>query len=130
MITRAIATATIIPAITGVLTATPAAADNCYEKISVINSAAVVLSFYGRYRDQDGDMKSTARTDHFPITSSRTIDFRSYEPKKHTRIHPSIDVVGKPGIDHGRSVKYCKNGPTATYQVTGTVFSITVTLQD
>ncbi|QUQ71030.1 hypothetical protein [Kutzneria sp. CA-103260] len=102
---------------------TGAAKTPCYEKISVVNSAAFVMNWTGKISTG----LSTPSTDNYPVGQERTIDFNIYGIRDGVEIWPEVHaILGT--TNSGPRVQFCEGGATAAYRVTGTTLNFSVNL--
>lgn len=100
-----------------------AAATPCYEKISVVNSAAFVMYWTGKISTG----LSTPPTGNYPVGQERTIDFNVYGIRDGVEIWPDVQAILGTS-NSGTRVPFCEGGATAVYRVTGTTLNFSVSL--
>lgn len=94
------------------------------QRVAVVNNAAFVMSFALVTRTGT----PTPATDAYPVNQWRTTDLTTTDVPEGTDVRPLVSATaGGTGLGN-RFVSYCANGQTATYTVTGTTTSFSVTL--
>ncbi|RLK58788.1 hypothetical protein [Actinokineospora cianjurensis] len=97
----------------------------CFQKIEVYNSASFFMFFEGRYGQTTH--AGTTKSSGAYLFGSHTTDFAKYKVGKGHKIWPRVQALA--GLrKSGPKVRYCKNGKTAHYTVTGTTLAFVVLL--
>ncbi|SER23149.1 hypothetical protein [Actinokineospora terrae] len=97
----------------------------CFQKIQVYNSASFFMFFEGRYGQTTH--AGTTNSSGAYLFGSHTTDFAKYKVGTGHKIWPRVQALA--GLrKSGPKVRYCKNGKTARYTVTGTTLFHSVLL--
>ncbi|MET7451880.1 hypothetical protein ABZT03_08290 [Streptomyces sp. NPDC005574] len=103
---------------------TPAAAEPCVQKVTVVNNSGYVLNW--QPSSHTGEV--SAPTESYPVNQSRTIDLSTTGWAEGTEVRPLVHAVAGTDELGNRYVSYCDNGQSATYTATGTTLDPAVTL--
>jgi hypothetical protein len=98
------------------------------QRIAVMNSAALVVSFTVKYKDESGKDGLSPSSENFPVLQRASVDMakvRGIYPGAKMKPHITAMAAGE---QDGPEIEFAPNELTAVYDVTGTAGSYKVEL--